>query len=158
MSTGFHPDTDGLSENPNKTVVRNLRSFATHDLANWTITSHLQSILMIPQYTARWSRCLLNLVLAMSRLCHYTWLQISSGRKPMNQRKHYNAANSLNNCVTLWEPPGMNHKMLRMNGRQSLITHDIQLTTPSLLVWTFFEIEGIGQSQTPKSILRDVNW
>jgi hypothetical protein len=35
MSTAFHPETDGLSENSNKTVVRYLRGFATHDQANW---------------------------------------------------------------------------------------------------------------------------
>jgi len=35
MSTAFHPETDDLSENSNKTVVRYLRGFATHDQANW---------------------------------------------------------------------------------------------------------------------------
>ena len=35
MSTAFHPETDGLSENSNKTVVRYLHGFATHDQANW---------------------------------------------------------------------------------------------------------------------------
>jgi len=35
MSTAFHPETDGLSENSNKTVVRYLRGFTTHDQANW---------------------------------------------------------------------------------------------------------------------------
>ena len=35
MSTVLHPETDGLSENSNKTVVRYLRGFATHDQANW---------------------------------------------------------------------------------------------------------------------------
>jgi len=35
MSRAFHPETDGLSENSNKTVVRYLRGFATHDQANW---------------------------------------------------------------------------------------------------------------------------
>jgi putative transposase len=34
MSTAFHPETDGLSENSNKMVVRYLRLFATHDQAN----------------------------------------------------------------------------------------------------------------------------
>jgi hypothetical protein len=34
MSTAFHPETDGLSENSNKTVVRYLRGFATHYQAN----------------------------------------------------------------------------------------------------------------------------
>jgi hypothetical protein len=31
----FHPDRDGLSENSNKTVVRYLHCFGTHDQANW---------------------------------------------------------------------------------------------------------------------------
>jgi hypothetical protein len=35
MSTAFHPERDGLSENSNKTVVHYLRSFTTHDHANW---------------------------------------------------------------------------------------------------------------------------
>jgi len=35
MSTAFHPEMDGLSENSNKTVVRYLGGFATHDQANW---------------------------------------------------------------------------------------------------------------------------
>jgi transposase InsO family protein len=35
MSTAFHPETDGLSENSNKTIVRYLRGFTTHDQANW---------------------------------------------------------------------------------------------------------------------------
>jgi len=35
MSTAFDPETDGLSVNSNKTVVRYLRGFATHDHANW---------------------------------------------------------------------------------------------------------------------------
>jgi len=35
MSTAFHPETYGHSENSNKTVVRYLRGFATHDQANW---------------------------------------------------------------------------------------------------------------------------
>jgi hypothetical protein len=35
MSTAFHPDTDGLSENSNMTVVRYLRGFATRNQANW---------------------------------------------------------------------------------------------------------------------------
>jgi len=35
MSMAFHPETDGLSENSNKTVVRYLSGFATHDQANW---------------------------------------------------------------------------------------------------------------------------
>jgi len=35
MSTAFHPETDGLSENSNKTVVRYLGGIATHHQANW---------------------------------------------------------------------------------------------------------------------------
>jgi len=35
MSMAFHPETDGLSENSNKTGVRYLRGFATPDQANW---------------------------------------------------------------------------------------------------------------------------
>jgi len=35
MSTAFHPEPDGLSENSNKTVVCYLCGFATHDQANW---------------------------------------------------------------------------------------------------------------------------
>jgi len=35
MSTVFHPDTDGISENSNKPVVGYLRGFATYDEANW---------------------------------------------------------------------------------------------------------------------------
>jgi hypothetical protein len=35
MSTAFHPETDGLSDKSNKTVVRYLHGFATHDLAHW---------------------------------------------------------------------------------------------------------------------------
>jgi hypothetical protein len=35
MSTAFHPEMDGLAENSNKTVVRYLRGFATHDQAIW---------------------------------------------------------------------------------------------------------------------------
>jgi len=35
MSMAIHPETDGLSENSNKTVVHYLRGFATHDQANW---------------------------------------------------------------------------------------------------------------------------
>jgi len=35
MSTAFHPETDGLSENSNKMGVRFLRGFATHDHAYW---------------------------------------------------------------------------------------------------------------------------
>jgi hypothetical protein len=35
MSTVFHAETDGLSENSNKTVVRDLCGFTTHDHANW---------------------------------------------------------------------------------------------------------------------------
>ena len=31
MSTAFHPEMDGFSENSNKTVVRYLCGFATHD-------------------------------------------------------------------------------------------------------------------------------
>jgi len=31
MSMAFHPKTDGLSENSDKKVVRDLRGFATHD-------------------------------------------------------------------------------------------------------------------------------
>jgi hypothetical protein len=34
MSMAFHPETDGLSENRNKTVVQFLRGFATHNQAN----------------------------------------------------------------------------------------------------------------------------
>ena len=34
MSTAFHPETDGLSDNSNKTVVRYLSGFANHDHAN----------------------------------------------------------------------------------------------------------------------------
>jgi len=33
--TVFHPEPDGLSENSNKKVERDLRGFATHDQANW---------------------------------------------------------------------------------------------------------------------------
>jgi transposase InsO family protein len=35
MSMAFHPQTDSSSENLNKTVVRYLGGFATHDQANW---------------------------------------------------------------------------------------------------------------------------
>jgi hypothetical protein len=35
MSTAFHPEMDGVSENSKKTVVRYLRGFATHNQANW---------------------------------------------------------------------------------------------------------------------------
>jgi hypothetical protein len=35
MSRAFHPATDGLSENLNKTDVCQLCGFATHDLADW---------------------------------------------------------------------------------------------------------------------------
>jgi hypothetical protein len=35
ITTAFHPETDGLSENSNKMVVRYLRGFTTHDPANW---------------------------------------------------------------------------------------------------------------------------
>jgi len=35
MSTAFHPERDGLSENTNKMVVWYLRGFATHNQANW---------------------------------------------------------------------------------------------------------------------------
>jgi hypothetical protein len=35
MSTAFHPETHGLSEGSNKTVVCYLRGFATHNEANW---------------------------------------------------------------------------------------------------------------------------
>jgi len=35
MSMAFHSETDGLSENSNKTVVHYLRGFATYDQANW---------------------------------------------------------------------------------------------------------------------------
>jgi len=35
MSTAYHPETDGLSANSNKTVVRYMRGFATHHQANW---------------------------------------------------------------------------------------------------------------------------
>jgi hypothetical protein len=34
MSVAFHPEPDGLSENSNKTGVRYLRGFATHNQAN----------------------------------------------------------------------------------------------------------------------------
>jgi hypothetical protein len=34
MSTAFHPETDGLSENSNKKAVCDMRRFATHDQAN----------------------------------------------------------------------------------------------------------------------------
>ena len=34
VSTAFHPETDGFSENSNKMVVRYLCGFATHDQAN----------------------------------------------------------------------------------------------------------------------------
>ena len=36
MSTMFHPETDGLSENSHKTVVCYLCGFATHNQTNWT--------------------------------------------------------------------------------------------------------------------------
>jgi len=35
MTTVFHPEMDGISDNSNKMVVRYLRGFATHDQANW---------------------------------------------------------------------------------------------------------------------------
>jgi len=35
MSTAFHQETDGVSENSKKTVVRYLHGFATHNQANW---------------------------------------------------------------------------------------------------------------------------
>jgi len=35
MSMAFHPETDGLSENSNKMVVRYLCGFATYNQANW---------------------------------------------------------------------------------------------------------------------------
>jgi len=35
MSTAFHPETDGLSENSNQMVVLYLGGFATQDQANW---------------------------------------------------------------------------------------------------------------------------
>jgi hypothetical protein len=35
MSTVFHPETDSLSDNSNKTVVHYLCGFAIHDQANW---------------------------------------------------------------------------------------------------------------------------
>jgi len=35
MSTAFHLETDGLSENSNMTVERYLHSFVTHEQANW---------------------------------------------------------------------------------------------------------------------------
>jgi hypothetical protein len=35
MSTAFHPETDGLSENSKKTVVCDLHVFTTHNQANW---------------------------------------------------------------------------------------------------------------------------
>jgi len=35
MSTAFHPETDGLSENSNKMVERYLRGFTTRHQANW---------------------------------------------------------------------------------------------------------------------------
>jgi hypothetical protein len=35
MSMAFHPETDGLSENSNNTIVCYLRGFPTHDLPNW---------------------------------------------------------------------------------------------------------------------------
>jgi len=35
MSMAFRPETDGLSENSNKTVRRYFRGFATHDQGNW---------------------------------------------------------------------------------------------------------------------------
>jgi len=35
MSMAFHPETYGLSQNLNKTVVRYLGGWATHDQANW---------------------------------------------------------------------------------------------------------------------------
>jgi hypothetical protein len=35
MSTAFHPETDGLYENSNKTIERSLLCFATNDQANW---------------------------------------------------------------------------------------------------------------------------
>jgi hypothetical protein len=34
-STAFHPQTDGQAENSNKTVVRYLRAFATHQVDDW---------------------------------------------------------------------------------------------------------------------------
>jgi len=35
MSMAFHPETDGRSKNSNKTGVRYLRGFTTHNKANW---------------------------------------------------------------------------------------------------------------------------
>jgi len=35
ISTAFHSETDGLTENSNKTVVHYLRGFTTNDQANW---------------------------------------------------------------------------------------------------------------------------
>jgi hypothetical protein len=35
MSTAFHPEMDGLSENSNMAVVRYFHGFASHDQANW---------------------------------------------------------------------------------------------------------------------------
>jgi hypothetical protein len=51
MSTVFHPETDCVSENSNKTVVRDLDGFATHDQANWDDYLPWWSMLTIPQYT-----------------------------------------------------------------------------------------------------------
>lgn len=35
QSTSFHPQTDGLAESANKTVVKYLKAFATHDNSQW---------------------------------------------------------------------------------------------------------------------------
>jgi hypothetical protein len=42
MAMAFHRETDGLSENSNKSVVCYLHGFATHDQANWD--DHLQPV------------------------------------------------------------------------------------------------------------------
>ena len=158
MSTVFHSETDGLSENLNKTVICDLGGFATHNQANWDDylpfaecaynSSELRSTKQTP-FT-------LNLgyepPLPLDLIADLQRLQANESAK------HYRATSSSNNCSTFRELPGKSCEMLRINRRRWLISPDVQLTLPSLPVRRYFDPDRICQSHTSTSILRDRNW
>jgi hypothetical protein len=90
-------------------------------------------------------------------VCHWTYLQISSGCKPINQRKHYKATNSWNNCSALGQSPEMSYTILRINKWLKHISYDVQLIPQSTLVRKYIWIKMICQPHTPMSILLHPN-
>jgi hypothetical protein len=141
MSTAFHPETDGLSENSNKMVVCYLHGFATHNQANWD--DYLPQAEYAYNSSVHCSTKMTPFELDLGYepplpLDLNADLQVSSGRTLMNQRKHYKAANSPNDCSSFWVLPRMRCVMLKIYRRLRLISHDVQLTPPLPPVRMYF--------------------